>query len=100
MSYEIDLDPYVRCLQADLYQSCSDCRMHTNTRIGPNRYRLPYIYAAPAVDAGVAVIGVVVEILEILVLALVEEVKKSPQSSNSLSNCFFSVGISLNSKIY
>ena len=52
MSYGIDLDPYVRCLQADLYQSCSDCRMHTNTHIGPNGYCLPYIYAAPAVDAG------------------------------------------------
>ena len=52
MSYEIDLDPYLSCLQSDLYQIFSDCRMDTDTCIGPNGYRLPCNYAAPAVASG------------------------------------------------
>ena len=43
MSYEIDLDPYLSCFQSDCYQIFSDCRMHTNTSIGPNGYHLPCI---------------------------------------------------------
>ena len=32
MSYEIDLDPYLSCLQSDCYQIFSDCRQG-NTRL-------------------------------------------------------------------